>query len=302
MRAIRGRGRACWCAAVVLACGLASGVLAQPGGPAPAGPGDGTELGGPKVMPSVGLGTIVERDSSGRLVKLEVSPAEAALGKLTLSDAERDAAQGVIARRARAFDDLVRANTKEILAIYNASQSGRKAEAFRGLSALWDKASAVRTPGPLADQLAKVLTPENAKKLRGIVDEYFAAAVDEERPASKGEGGMGAMGADEGATARVMLKAIGVELANSYRRTVTQGGAEFDALIKELSLTGEQEGKLRTLVQEALLEGDPGVSPRERRRIFATIWRDLNAEQRQILTEKMRAQDEGPGMRKPKGK
>jgi hypothetical protein len=113
---------------------------------------------------------------------------------------------------------------------------------------------------------------------------------------------MGAMGADEGATARVMLKAIGIELANSYKRTVTQGGAEFDALIKELSLTGEQEGKLRTLVQEALLEGDPGVSPRERRRIFATIWRDLNAEQRQILTEKMRAQDEGPGMRKPKGK
>jgi hypothetical protein len=269
---------------------LAAEPAAQPTKNPQQGAGDAPEsLAGPKVSTKANARSLVRRDGMGRLVNLEVNPAQAALEIMQqyglLSDQEQVATRAVIVARAKAFDALFEKNIGALVNVFNDVQSGKKRQAFVALKGVMEKHKGEKALGPVTDQLAAVLPAEKAAVLTKLVDAYADAAMEQERADAKSEG---EPTGDESIALRVSLRTLGAELGGAYQRTLVQGGAEFDKLIKDLELTSEQEGKLRTRVQEALTSGEPGVSQNERTAIFMDLWRDLSAEQRKKLAAAMR--------------
>lgn len=237
-------------------------------------------LAGPKVAVAEAPRSIITRDGMGRLIRPEVNPAEAAVRLLDLTGDEQASVQRVLAARSRLWDELVEKNVGALVNIFNDYQSGQVRQALLALSQLIDRSPELRRAGPLTDAIAAVLPPEKAKALRAMVDQYADAVMADERAQARAAG---EPGSDAIIARRIEVKMAGIELRNAYERTLVQGSRQLDTLVADLELTGEQEARLRQLIMDASTSGQPGVTDAERKAIIATMWRDLNGEQRTKL-------------------
>ncbi len=142
-------------------------------------------LAGPKVASDAAGATLVQRDETGKVRRLDVPPAEAALELLELDDASRAKAQEILDERAAAIDSIVRENLQLLARLANAGKAKEKSDQRQLYRELAEKAEPLRARGPLADELASVLPQEKAEQLRTYVGQYYEAiAAEDHSPAA----------------------------------------------------------------------------------------------------------------------
>lgn len=269
-------------------------------------------LAGPKVDPaSEGTSgesnatSLIERDFEGRLKRPEANPAVVALELIGLDNETRAKADAIIAERDALLDEVVQNHLKDLVQVAAAAQSGDKAGALRLLKPLIDDSAELRARGRLVDELAGVLPSEKADSLKRLVREYWDAVVkervalgDPDRPGKKVTV-LEAAGAE-------MLAATGQEIKRSYERVFGLEAKAYEELLKKLSLTPEQESKVRALVSEHFGKTYGKPSKKESTALFVKVYALLDADQRKVLIEDVRKREgyrpplrPGQGVRSP---
>lgn len=245
-----------------------------------AGPSFAAEADSPQAARS-----LVARDFAGALKPLEVRPEQAALDLLDLSPEQRAAAQRVLDDRAVRLDSIVRKNLKLLAKGQTARASNDPAERRAVFSEFADTFGGLLDHHALSDSIAATLPTDEARRYRTIVDEYWAAleANAENAPA-------GPMGRRQGPAVQVM----GQEIKRSFERVVGQGRERLDAMLAELQLTPEQEGKIRATIMDASLKAQGREQGSlQKLKLFRQIAKDLTPEQRARLRELVQAERGG---------
>jgi hypothetical protein len=135
-------------------------------------------LAGPKVAEdSLGV-SLVSHDFRGDFQRLSEPAEEAALRLLTLSDAEKAATQKILTERAAILDGVVGDNLSLLLRLQGFKEEGPTPDRMTALREITEKLAPLRARGRLRDELAAVLTSENAVEFRRIVDGYWDALID----------------------------------------------------------------------------------------------------------------------------
>ncbi len=262
-------------------------------------------LAGPKVTEHTGLDathTLIQREFDGRIKRLDVDPALAAIERMELDDATREQIDQIVAERNAIIDRLVQENIGELAGLANASQGGDKARAMQGLRSMLELAKPFRDRGRLIEEIAPILPETERAEARRLVNEYWRAIVRErmeigppDEPGKK----INFMQA----SATEMLLAFGQEGKNAFERTIGQQGKQFESLLKKLNLSAEQESKVRALVQDNVSQrlkpsadgktsgyAEPtGIDKLRNAGRIMEIYGMLDADQRRILLREMRS-------------
>jgi len=234
-------------------------------------------LAGPKVKTGDARKSLVEREFGGKLKRLDVDPAQAALELLDLSEEEQIATDRVRFERAAIMDKLVTDNLREVAEMANAFQARQTMEGLRLLKELFDKADAWRARGKLEDELAAELSEPNAAELLRLTREYMDAALAE----SAVEPGLnGKPRGRLGALMHERLTTLGHEIRQSYERTIGAGAKDLDALLKRLAVTPEQESVIRAVIQDTYVATYGKPTKAQQAAAFLKIYGELDAEQR----------------------
>jgi hypothetical protein len=239
-------------------------------------------LSGPKVETARTQPTLVEREFGGKLKRLDVDPAQAALGLLELSEKEKDGTSRVLIERAAIMDTFVTDHLREVAETANAFQAQDWAGGLRLLNELMDKAHAWRARGKLEDELAATLTEANAAELRRLTREYVSASLAElaEEPGTNGK--------PRGRLAAVALErltVLGHEIRQSYERTIGAGAKDIESLLKRLGVTPEQESVIRAVIQETYVATYGKPTKTQQTIAFLKIYGALDSEQRKELAK-----------------
>jgi hypothetical protein len=263
---------------------------APPGAPDPA-----QALRGPKVEIPDRPRSLVEREFSGRLKRLEVDPAQAALALLRLSPEEKAATDRILDERAAIMDKIVTDNLREVVEMAQAFAANDQAAGLRLAGELYRKAEPFVMRGRLVDELSAVLSEENAAELRRLTQEYWRAAI-EESALEQGAGGRprGRMGA----VMHQRLTTLGHEVRQSLERTVIAQGREFEALLGRLGVTPEQESVIRAAVEEAYVATMGKPTRVQQVAAFLKVYGVLNPEQRRELGRAIAGQRGGDNAKK----
>lgn len=262
---------------------------------------DDSPLAGPKVRERTGeqvAASLVKRDFDGRIRRVEVDPAVAALEHLTLDAPTRERIDRVIFERNAIVDRIVQENLLTLADAAQAGQGGDKANAMKGLRTLMEAARPLRDRGRLIDEIAPMMPEDQAAEAKRLVREYWRAIVRERMEIGPPDEPGKKLNFVE-ASATEMLLALGQEGRNGFERTIGQQARNFEDLLKKLSLTPEQESKIRAAVQDSVTErrtpdGKGYAEPTGRDKLrnagrFMEIYGMLNAEQRRILLQEMRS-------------
>jgi hypothetical protein len=262
--------------------------------PAKAGaPAESNPLAGPAVGAQAGTAakpTLVQRDFGGTLVRLDVPPAEAAVKLIELDPPTRARVDAILLARSALLDELVTNNLELLAQLQGARAGGGEDQTRAAMKQLMDKAEPLRARGPLIDELAAVLPADKAAQARSLTEEYMRAAISQRM--EKASGGK-ALSVRERARAmreaarEEALAMIGQEIRRSYERTVGQRSSDFEALLKDLGVTPEQESKIRKIVQDAFLANYGKTSADERTKAFWSVYAELNDEQRQRVVKRL---------------
>lgn len=261
--------------------------------PAPAK--DEAPLKGPTVASPETKPTLVQRDFAGKVIRLEMQPAEAAVKLLRLDDATRAKVDAVILERSALLDKIVTDNLELLVKLQGAREAPDKAEYGRLTHELSEKSTPLVQRGPLAVELAGILPPAANSELRRLMQEYWKAIVDEDtaRPASEREPSeiSTPAGNDPGSQREAMRDEVrtmtGLEVKRAYERTIGARSRDFDALIKDLNLSPEQESKVRKIAGDSFQKTYGKATPQERARVFWQVYQVLDAQQRKALLAKV---------------
>lgn len=260
---------------------------------------DPSPLAGPKVneqpgekspaapMDAMTPRTLVERDFEGKLRRLEVSPALAALELLSLSDEERQATQRILDERNMLMDELVQDHLKEITQLAGAFQSGDRAAGMKLLKPLIEDSAELRARGKLVDELAGALTEANAKELQRLTLEYTRALVNERmKDGNPQQPGKKLSRLEAGGYE--YIAGLGQEIKRSYERVFALQAKDFDDLLAKLSLTPEQDSKIRALVTDLVQKTYGKSTQAQQTKVFLDAYAVLDADQRKVLLEEVR--------------
>jgi len=264
-------------------------------------------LSGPSVTTPAKKATIVERDVAGKVKRLDATPAEAAVRAMKLDKETRAKVDEIFAKQAAALDAIVSENLKLIVQVSQAKDSGKHDEQRAALAELMEVAKPLRDRGMLGQQLAGVLSAEETRQMRTMVQGYFEAVQKdlEDAPAmapdaAKPDGAAGKSdkkrGPDRGGSAMrgEILQIAGNEIRRAYERVVTQRSREFDETLKTLGLTPEQESKVRKIVGDSFVAKYGKASPAEQARVFREVYLTLDESQRAQLAKMLRPAPEKP--------
>lgn len=261
---------------------------------------DPPALGGPRVESPDGTArTLVRRDFSGRLKRLEVEPVGAAVAIMELSTQERAAAEKVLLDRKAALDEILRENIPLVLKVQGAFKPGDDGEGQRALSRLFEKARPVLDRGPLVDQVAAALPKPRAAELRRICNEYLSAAAEDRMatgPADKKNDRFGARLAEGFATFQK-------EIEDSAKRVFESGDKEFQVLVRKLDLTAEQESKVQGMFLDLYADSNGKPTKAQQAGVLLKAMNLLTPEQRVRLREiiAQEARDAAKAKRRAKG-
>ncbi len=252
----------------------------DPTPPAPSGP-----LSGPAVKdPRVGV-TLVDRDLSGRVRRLDITPIEAGTRLLRLDEPSRVAIEKALAERAKLLDRVVAEHLGLIIRLAAAREGGQRDNAQKYLRELTDVAPVLRDLSALQRDVHAALTTEQRNDLIRLTQDYWNAIIEEKQAESKRDG-KEFKPAQTRELLRTEFTAIaGQELRRAYDRVVGQKVRDFDALLKTLDLTPEQEGKIRQIAGDSFQRTEGRARATESARAFAQIYRALEPEQREKLVD-----------------
>lgn len=311
-------------AALTVAAVLASPAVAQPSkkgiepakpNPAPAAapaqptsapaatPADPAPLKGPSATTPDAKPSLVRRDFSGKIIRLDMQPAEAAVQLLNLGEPDRAKVDAILLDRSKILDQIVTDNLELLVKLQGARESGNAQLLAQLTRDLADKAAPLAKRGPLATELMGVLPKAQGDELKRLVQEYFKAIVDEDlaKPASEREpSDMSAPARDNGPDSRAramrneVLAMTGVEIKRAYDRTIGSQARDFDQMIRDLNLTPEQESKVRQLVGESFQKTYGKATPQERSRVFWKVYEVLDPAQKQALIAKISPKHAAP--------
>jgi hypothetical protein len=269
---------------LLLACGVAMGRQQPVQGP---GKTDDDAMRGPSVKETARPASIVKRDMTGKLERLDARPEQAALGLLGLSAEERKGADRVMTDRFAAVTKLLQEQYELFLKLQNARQSGAKLSEVRPLMRDFRGYALPLLENPLEDQVEKTLPEGKRAEFRRLVDEYKRVVASEEpggMGAGNGTGGGKGRGSGEGAmkdepktdvppttspttpTAappatgkspaegpippRVEMNLLLGEMGRALNAMVTERKEHLSALLRAVDATPEQEGKIQAIVRE----------------------------------------------------
>jgi len=241
-----------------------------------------TPLRGPDVGPREGAApTLVQRSFDGRLHRLEVDPAVAALDVIEIGDDARARVLAILDARAAALDRVVIDNIDVLTQIEGAAEGGMVLRLLHLASQIRNEFTKVAGDEAVVDQLAGVLPSEQARRMRALVDEYWNALVEEE------------CGGDAGrierfiAERRAHLELFGKEVERSVERVFEddEEGAEFEALLAQLDLTSEQRVAIDGHVADFVRQTRMTPTKQEEVDLLMRIYGELGTEQRTKLFE-----------------
>lgn len=253
-------------------------------------------LRGPSVKEEPKDASLVQRDFSGKIKRLDTDPTLAALEKISLTPEEKAAAEKIITERNTILDRLVLDNLQELVALNGARQAGDRAGARAKLADLLEKMKPLTSRGRLVDELKSVLPESKHAELVRLTGEYTQASIADRMENPEAQGEMGAALAKRtrnpraGAAAAEFLENFGQEIKRSYERVLGSRAKDFDKLINQLQLSPEQEAKVRRIATDLIQKANGKPSPRETTRAFFEIYRELDVDQRQILRDRIREQ------------
>ncbi|HZW05712.1 MAG TPA: hypothetical protein VFF65_01205 [Phycisphaerales bacterium] len=250
--------------------------------PPPAKPASPSPLQGPKVPDRTGKPTLVSRGADGKVARLDEWPALAAVRKLTLDAKTREAVGKLEREQAAAMDKFLGENLVEVAAVANSFQSGNTKEGLAGIRKLRQDHAVFNDRELLMQKIGALLPKEQENELRLMVQEYWNALVQEETDAAKARGERASMGKVAGAEA---LRLLGQDIKASYDRVIGQKVKDFDALIKALGLSGEQESRVRRIADDAFAKAKGDERKINKADLFWKIWKELDAKQRDLLLE-----------------
>lgn len=251
----------------------------------PASPEGESPLSGPSVKVQQKAPTIVERDAEGRCRKLEIQPAEAAVRVMKLDPKTREKVDAVLIEQAAVLDTIVRDNFELIVNVAGAAQGGDKTQVTKYLGELWEVSQPLRKRGALVEQLAKVLSKDEATQLRKMVLEYNGARMKDEENAHKQRGEK-----FDNAKFNIneRLGILGQELKRSYERVIGQQSKDLDAVIASLNLSVEQDAKVRQILLDVVQRNGAKATNAQKVGAYLKIVAVLDEDQRKVLYEKLR--------------
>lgn len=261
-------------AVVAMSAGVVFGQDARPE------PNQEPVLKGPTVSAPATKPTLVEKDFSGKLKRLDVPAEEAALRLMKVDDAARSRIDTILSERAAIIDKAVIENIDLVVQIHNAGQSGDKAEALRLFQEFAKKLEPLKARGKPVDEIASALPEDQREPYRALVSEYHQAQVADTMAQARGRGEE--MGLKQ-AAGRELVGAIGLEIKRSYERQIGSRKEDFEKLLASLNLKPEQETRIRNMVTEYGQKTKLNPSPEQKRAMFGKIYKELDAEQRKAL-------------------
>lgn len=253
-------------------------------------------LTGPKVNHEQAPATLVRRDFSGILQRLERHPAEAALDLVLEStgiDADRASAiEAVLAERRRVLDDLVIDRLDLLIKLSNGGAEADRAEA---MAALREALAPLARGGALGDRIREHLPEPAAREHARLENEYMRAAIEDRRAMLESEVERASQrGIRVRARAIETLVLLGAEVRAAYERTIVLEAQRIEELIALLQLSPEQEGKVRRIIQayseRTLLDKDARRDDQQRLGVFLEVAAELTPQQRRKLLEHVRGE------------
>lgn len=259
----------------------------DPGAAAPAPTAAPPPLSGPKVESPERPKSLVERDFGGKLKRLEIEPAQAALALLDLNADEKAATEKILNERAAIMDTIVTDNLREVVEMSQAFAARDAAAGLRLAGELFRRSGAIVDRGRLVDELAKALTEANAAELHRLTIEYQRAAIEE---SAQQNGANGRPRGRQGAVAYERLAGWGNEIRLAFERTIVARGRELEDLLKELGVTPEQESKIRAVIEETYIATFGKPTKAQQTAGFIKIFGLLNDDQRAQLRKRLAEQ------------
>jgi hypothetical protein len=257
---------------VLLTVILVSTVLQEPDPPG--------ALAGPRVAQSAKIATIVQRDLEGKVKRPEVPPEQAAAGALELDGVARANVDEVFAKRALVLDQFVGHNLGLLTRAVGVESAPGREKLLLALE-VFQKLEPLRTKGPLDAQVRATL-PEAARgAFDRLLSEYWDAIAAEGRRAQPKPKPRFAAVAEE------KLASLGREIEAAYKRSEKSGGVLYAYLFGEMTLTREQEGKLRELCSVYAAKGIDNLEKKEQLAFFAAATAIWDKEQRPAFVKKL---------------
>jgi hypothetical protein len=239
-------------------------------------------LRGPSVNERPKDSTLVERDFSGRIKRVETDPVLAGLERIKLSSEERAAADKIVNERNTILDGIVQDNIQLLVQLNGARQAGDNAGIRKYVGEAMVLLRPLTARGLLIDELKSVLPKDKHEELARMVSEYRAASIGERMQGDMGKPGQGRAQA----SAAEFLENFGQELKRSYERVIGTRTQDFEALVKSLSLTPEQDSKVRRIVVDLAQKTSGKPTQRQTAKAFMDVYKLLDAEQRKVLIER----------------
>jgi hypothetical protein len=238
---------------------------------------------------------LVELDVSGKVRRIDRGVERAALEALRLGEKERGPAESVFAARAVKLDKFVTSDIELLTKLGNSLAGNDKADQAQVLLELAGKLQGVMLEQPLELQVEKALPAGVRATYKRIVGGYWDAIAAERMAETneKGEkqGRMAVLGDER-------LKALGKEIEQAFMRSMGSGMLVYSYVMKGVTVTPEQEGKLRVMFTEHAAATKAGESDEENKKLFWKVTSVLDSEQQSLVLKNIN-QISGKG-RKPK--
>ena len=238
------------------------------------------ELAGPKVDAASAAPSLVARDFSGTITRLESSPEEAAIPLLTLSPQETTLVETAFNERAAIFDRAVSENYELVLKL----QGFREAKPAERLAMLREWNTALRelkVRGKLVDEISAALSKENAAAFRKLVTDYREALIAQ---AMKGSEMMGERPLNrQQAQGREVLIELGQEVKRAFDRRIAEGKTKIEEVVKTIDATPEQREQLEKISLDFAQQSLGKPTAAQRSALIRRIFDVLTPEQRKKL-------------------
>lgn len=240
-------------------------------------------LAGPSVGAPRSEHSLVRRDFSGRLMRLDGLPVNAALELMDLTPAEKATAMKPLLDRSLAIETIMRENTRLVLEAQAAFKPGDDGRGQRAVMKLYELAQPIFAKGKPLNLAAAELPMDKARELRRLVDEYMQAAVADRMAGNvdgKKQERLGAFLAENGAL-------FGKEVELAAKRTFEGGEKDFRELSRKLGLTPEQESQIQAMFIDMMTNGYAKPTKAQQLKVILSAYKLLTDEQRTRLRELM---------------
>jgi len=222
---------------------------ARPGGKNVKDVTDAAAMGDAMQAPMLGTSeeeSLVVKSFYGEIELPKPTAEEAALGLLTISEAEKAATMKVLGSRRRILDDFVGSNTDLLTKLGVAAGTGDKTdqgnlliEAAAELRALWAK-------GALQDQLRDCLSQANAKRFDRLLSKFWTEYSRAKMLVKKEDGNLpNKFEVMTGAK----LESLGKEIEAAFGQMLTSGSLLYKLFFDGVPLDADQRAELPELVE-----------------------------------------------------